>query len=190
MGRLIKNHLARLIVLTAATCRFSMSWVPNGSSLTTIRFFRSSRCWSPWSLLAKGIFRYLDEGARCHRHSDTDNANLQHHLRTVRTRLGIPVPLPDSQHCPPPIDSRSTCGVPNLRLLCGDNISRNERGAVLRDWNGCLLLGIQRGRGTHNSRGQLVRSHFFLTFLFFKIVCMPWKVPQRPSAKPTEGGRA
>lgn len=80
MGRLIKNHLARLIVMSAAFCESSPSLIWYTTRLMTDSLFLFCRpvCWIYWRLfLAKGLLELPDAQSRRRSDTSTNFADTQ-----------------------------------------------------------------------------------------------------------------
>ena len=88
MGRLIKNHWARLIVLTAATCMSSLAGTSREFLLT---LDRPSSSRHRRLLLAQNLLGFLDENAGSCSEASTDPPNHQPYLWHFHVCLGMAV---------------------------------------------------------------------------------------------------
>ena len=142
MGKLIKNHLARLIILTAATCTHSPSHRHHDKMLTSLEPNRSNCGWYSRILLAQNFLGYVDKGTEPSGHPAPNSSNLQHYSRSVRIVLGIPSAISDPKYCSTPVDCSPPLYLPHLSCACSTHLSRDQSGNILHCWSHCLLLGI------------------------------------------------
>lgn len=144
MGRLIKNHLARLIILTAAACTHSPFpvQVVTIMLLTSLKLSRSSCSWYSRVLLAKDFLGYVDKGTEPSCHAAPNSSNFQHYSRPVRNVLGIPSAIPDPKYFSTPVHCCPPLYLPHFSCACSTYLSRDQCSHILHCWPHCLLLGV------------------------------------------------
>lgn len=86
MGKLVKNHLARLVVMTAAACRCTG---PGTLGLWILTFARPDRGFDRRLLLAKVLLGFPHNKFRPRRKTNTYTANRKPCLWHTYTRLGM-----------------------------------------------------------------------------------------------------
>lgn len=147
MGKLIKNHWARLIILAAGTCMWQFaSFHHMFHKHLTNTSHRPSRSRTRGLLLAQDLLGFPHKNPRCRRQAGTDTANHQPPLRTLTHRLGVAARFYCRIQLSP--QSRGPPGHPSAyRPGCRAHLPRDKRCDLPGDWTGCVLLGIQRGRG-------------------------------------------
>ena len=140
MGKLIKNHWARLIVLTAATCKsFLFCSLPFRKSDISKR---PSCCRLPRFLLAQGLLGFSDKEPRRRREACPDPANHKSPLRYPWSRLGMAAFLPLGNGNAPQYGG-ATGAVSTEQLGGAVIVPEHECGTLLSSGNGSVLLGFQ-----------------------------------------------
>jgi hypothetical protein len=142
MGRLIKNHWARLIVLTAATCEYSHHKSGREAFKITDMTYRSSRCGRRRLILAKDFLGLAHEEPGSRGQAIADTTDHQHHLWLATLRLGM-APQFHFRHCDPPQSGRPTgCSTPGSSGS-GIAVPGHQSRHLLHHRNHGVLLGIQ-----------------------------------------------
>jgi hypothetical protein len=141
MGRLIKNHWARLIILSAAGCKFAIptaaviSWWM--TELTMIN--RASRRFRRRLLLAQDILGFPNKKSQRRRQTDPRPPNHQPHPGFSGSGVGMAVEAVGGltsapQHRPPSADlpaQRAGVRVDVSIGRCGDLLSHRHGGVFL-----------------------------------------------------------
>ncbi|KAG8408087.1 hypothetical protein J3459_018185 [Metarhizium acridum] len=125
MGRLIKNHLGRLIILTAAAYQVGAA----------IEGFIWPKIF--WDFLTKN----LDPAVK----PIPILQNNQPHLWTGYACPGVAIEL-CRRVKPSSVTGVPACGPPPDGTHVHLDVSVHQPGNLLRHWNGCIFCGIQRGR--------------------------------------------
>lgn len=165
MGKLIKNHWARLIMLTAATCMcFHLHTHPPSIlsiqaclyiSIYTLKYTvftnktsttRPNRRFHRGLHLAQDLLGLPHPFARRRSQALPRPPDHQPDLRHRHDRPGVAPPL-TRRHRHPPIHRTPSCSPPSLRARLPAHVSVYESGLVLSGWHGCIFLGFQRRRG-------------------------------------------
>lgn len=144
MGKLIKNHWARLIVLTAAICTSPLSLRFKFTKLTEYRPSSSS---NRRLFLAQDILGLPHQEPRWSSKADSRPANSEPNLWPCHVGMGMATWFP-CWHGYPPQYRGTTCGPAYDCSFGGAHLPGDQPGNLLYDWNGCLFLGLQRRRGT------------------------------------------
>lgn len=137
MGKLIKNHLARLIVMTAAACKKSSSrfYMP---ALTRPRPNRSI---TTRFLLAKVLLGLPHHKLRLRRKTHPDPANRQPDIRRHRISLGMAAQA-IRWDMATPIDRVAVTPTTAPGFDLDTHVSEHECGTVLSNRDGHLFLGL------------------------------------------------
>lgn len=151
MGKLIKNHWARLIILTAAACKQPPSYhhaVLHHSvtiSIATLEmliyFVRPNSCLPRRLLLAQALLGLPHQESRRCRQTFPHTPNHKPLPRLAGYRLGM-APQILRRYNVPQIDRDETGGISAELPGCDVAVSRDESGLVLSDWHGSVLLGF------------------------------------------------
>lgn len=145
MGRLIKNHWGRLIILTASACTRPTQFTAHEQALTRFQYRpdreRNRRLYLAQSLL--GL--HLQEPGR-RRRPDPRPPDPQLNNGPRRSSLGMATKATSgifttSQHRNP------THHIPTQRSTCGPALSGHRPCDILPDRYWGVLLGLQRRRG-------------------------------------------
>lgn len=142
MGKLIKNHWARLIIMTAAACKWTRFILNMICTELTSYFFRPNCCGHRSLYLAQDLlgFPYDDAGRRCQ--ADTGPPDNQSVARVVHAGSGVASGL-----------YRGLCSAPLARGPAGHpatdgpdlgiTVPGHEPCHLLHDWDGGVLCGLQ-----------------------------------------------
>jgi len=174
MGKLIKNHWARLIVLTAAACKpgenrkKEQQTQPSTSRLILILILipRPIRRRPLRHLLAQTLLRLPHQNPRPDRQTHPRPPNPQPRRRRHHPRLRMAAPLPRRHDAPP--QHRGPCAVFAAREPAGRlAVPGDERGGLSFDWVWGVFLGVYGRGGWYLSverdrvGGWLTRLHCF-----------------------------
>jgi hypothetical protein len=143
MGKLIKNHWARLVVLTAAACKSSL--YNHDSNVPVLIYPRPNSCCPRSLLLAQNLLGLSHKKPRWRRQTFPHPANRQRHPRRRRSRLGMAASA-SRRHWTPPLHRSPLDHLPRLRALRPAPLPRHQLRPVLHRRHDCVLLGLQRGR--------------------------------------------
>jgi hypothetical protein len=142
MGKLIKNHWARLVILTAAACKSSRHHHHIFCSIQILTmFFRpTSRC--PRSLLlAQNLLGLSHQKPRCGRKALPSPTNHQPDPRRRRARLGMAI-ASARRHWSAPLHRGPPDCLPALRTVRTAPLPRHKFRPVLHCRHDCVLLGV------------------------------------------------
>lgn len=147
MGKLIKNHWARLIVLTASICTshiLSLRLPPSNSPLTKFPPNRPNRRRSRRILLAQGILGLSNHQPRPRRPPHPHPANPKPPPWYPGPRLGMALAHLRLRRNSNASEHRSPIGgIPLERASGTAVVPRNEPRDILSHWVGCVFLGVQ-----------------------------------------------
>jgi hypothetical protein len=142
MGKLIKNHWGRLIIMTAATCTPPQT---SGLKEWANQFCRSNRRSVTRFLLAQDILGLPHQKPRWRRKAVPIPTDHQPRPWHRYTRMGM-ASRPDHEIqscCVSASQYRSALGgVPGSGIGCGVAVSGDKSSVILYHWHGSLLLGI------------------------------------------------
>lgn len=138
MGKLIKNHLARLIVMTAGACKFHVFKICDNSRL--IRSRSNRRSFTRF-LLAKVLLGFCHNEFRLRSQASTDTSNHKPALRHTRPRMGMATQEIRRNRFTS-IDRSPTSSVPTTLSGSHLDVPKHKCRAVLSDWRVHVFLGI------------------------------------------------
>lgn len=149
MGKLIKNHWARLVILTAAACKSQiLPAIPNQPIFTTNTHIRPSRRSPRGLLLAQDLLGLSHKEPRLGCQTLPNPANHQHAPRIPGPDVGVALAIARG-HRPAPLNRSTPDRIPSECTLRAPDLPGHELRTVLHHRHGRVLLGVQRRRGEH-----------------------------------------
>lgn len=143
MGKLIKNHWARLIILSAAACKLTMTWTDR--SLLTLSYRSDCGCHRVL-LLAQDLLGLPYAHPRWCSKTDTGFTNNKSTLGAGHASSRMASQL-RRRLSSPPLARIPTCHPSSHSTQCCSYLPRHKRRYLLPHRHDRLLLGLQRRRG-------------------------------------------
>lgn len=144
MGKLIKNHWARLVILTAAACKQPSIQSPRPCTNNPSRPNSSS---PGILLLAENLLGLPHQESRLGRKTVSHPPNHQPPTRLPRPDMGMAPPAV-RRHRPAPLHRGTPDHIPAERTERTVDIPGHELRPILHHRDGSVFLGLQRRRGT------------------------------------------
>jgi hypothetical protein len=139
MGKLIKNHWARLVILTAAACKMLPSTTQTQNKANTQFRSNSSRAGS--LLLAQNLLGLPHQEPRWRREANPRPTSHEFDPRHHRSRMGMATTAARG-YWTAPLDRSPVDRLPTECAVCALDLPGHELGTLLHHWHGSLFLGV------------------------------------------------